>query len=245
MKVVAQVAGDVDGIPLRPIDGKPTLVYWDIVGLARTIRFALVLAGIDDWVDVLLADEESYNAVKATKLMKDPNFAFPNLPYYMDGEVTLTQSMAILRYIGRKYNLMGVSGLEHVVDMVIDQVIDVEEKITNYCYTDESPVLVAHMIETVAPVQLKQFDTLLAGKDYVTGDVVSIADLKLFSFLLKVEIIVSDLDIQSIASWLSDNPNLGSFLTRMKNIPSLKTYMEGPCYMARPINFGSAKSIFS
>ncbi|KAH7941008.1 hypothetical protein HPB49_009185 [Dermacentor silvarum] len=30
---------------------------------------------------------------------------FPNLPYYIDGDVKLTQSLAILRYLSRKYGL--------------------------------------------------------------------------------------------------------------------------------------------
>jgi glutathione S-transferase len=30
---------------------------------------------------------------------------FPNLPYYIDGDVKLTQSLAIMRYLARKYDL--------------------------------------------------------------------------------------------------------------------------------------------
>ena len=32
---------------------------------------------------------------------------FPNLPYYIDGDLKLTQSNAILRHLGRKYKLYG------------------------------------------------------------------------------------------------------------------------------------------
>jgi len=32
---------------------------------------------------------------------------FPNLPYYIDGEVKLTQTNAILRHISRKHGLDG------------------------------------------------------------------------------------------------------------------------------------------
>ncbi|KAG0445564.1 hypothetical protein HPB47_013894 [Ixodes persulcatus] len=32
---------------------------------------------------------------------------FPSLPYYMDGSVKLTQSLAILRHLAREYDLVG------------------------------------------------------------------------------------------------------------------------------------------
>ena len=34
---------------------------------------------------------------------------FPNLPYLIDGDVRITQSSAILRYIGRQFDLLGGS----------------------------------------------------------------------------------------------------------------------------------------
>ena len=37
---------------------------------------------------------------------KNPHeLPFPNLPYYKDGDIRLTQSMAILRHLARKYNM--------------------------------------------------------------------------------------------------------------------------------------------
>lgn len=43
-------------------------------------------------------------------LADKPNLglAFPNLPYLIDGDVKLTQSLAIMRYLARKAGLFGV-----------------------------------------------------------------------------------------------------------------------------------------
>jgi hypothetical protein len=47
--------------------------------------------------------------------------AFPNLPWYIDGDVKLTQSNAIIRHIGRKHNLFGKNVEEaSEIDMLID-----------------------------------------------------------------------------------------------------------------------------
>ena len=37
---------------------------------------------------------------------------FPNLPYYMEGDLKLTQSNAILRHLARKHDLMGQTSAE-------------------------------------------------------------------------------------------------------------------------------------
>jgi glutathione S-transferase len=46
---------------------------------------------------------------------------FPNLPYFIDGNLRLTQSNAILRHLGRVNNLYGVNANESsTIDMLID-----------------------------------------------------------------------------------------------------------------------------
>ena len=37
---------------------------------------------------------------------------FPNLPYWIEGDLKLTQSVAILRHVARKANLFGKSDIE-------------------------------------------------------------------------------------------------------------------------------------
>ena len=50
---------------------------------------------------------------------------FPNLPYYIDGNVCLTQSSAVLKHIGRKHGLCGKCPADEAqVDMLLDTVAD-------------------------------------------------------------------------------------------------------------------------
>jgi len=42
--------------------------------------------------------------VKATAEFQD-GFAFPNLPYLVDGDVRISQSTAMLKYIARKFDI--------------------------------------------------------------------------------------------------------------------------------------------
>ena len=50
---------------------------------------------------------------------------FPNIPYYIDGDLKLTQSSVILRYLGKKYNLIGNGDKENaMIDMLVDTTTD-------------------------------------------------------------------------------------------------------------------------
>ena len=57
---------------------------------------------------------------------------FPNLPYIVEGDFKLTQSLAILRYLASKLGLAGSSPQESaVLDMVADQLNDWRDPL--YC----------------------------------------------------------------------------------------------------------------
>jgi glutathione S-transferase len=87
-----------------------TLCYWDIRGLAQPIRLLLEYTGTQ-YEDKKLSCGPPPSFDKSCWL--DNKFSlgldFPNLPYYIDGDVKLTQSNAILKHIGRKNNLVGTT----------------------------------------------------------------------------------------------------------------------------------------
>ena len=61
-------------------------------------------------------------------------FDFPNLPYYQEGELRLTQSQAILRHLARKFELEGRDEATRArADMVTDQLRDVLFGLVQVC----------------------------------------------------------------------------------------------------------------
>ena len=140
------VASTVENVPTSPIEGKPTCVYWDICGLAQSIRMALALAGVD-FVDVRIdAGSPNDSDYKQVWFRKKPALMggvlpFPNLPYYMDGSVSLSQSNAILKYIGRQHGLLGPPGKEHIVDLVLDQLVDLDNSFIQLAYSKGADAL--------------------------------------------------------------------------------------------------------
>lgn len=84
-------------------DIRPILGYWDIRGLAQAIRYQLVYLGVD-FIDHHLTHTEDVNSRQAWLDQKGTlGLDFPNLPYFIDGEVKITEHMAIHQYIADKY----------------------------------------------------------------------------------------------------------------------------------------------
>ena len=64
--------------------------------------------------------------------------SFPNLPWYIDEKVKLTQSNAILRYIRRKYNLYGKNDEEaSEIDMLIDTALDMLQEVVKVIFAPD------------------------------------------------------------------------------------------------------------
>jgi glutathione S-transferase len=63
---------------------------------------------------------------------------FPNLPYFLDGNIKITQSNAILRHIARKNGLCGESVEEKArVDMMADCAMDLRNTIVRLVYNPD------------------------------------------------------------------------------------------------------------
>ena len=63
---------------------------------------------------------------------------FPNLPYYVDKDVKLTQSLAILRYIGKTNGLSGKNPQEEAtIDMLIQTAEDILLAFAHKAYDPE------------------------------------------------------------------------------------------------------------
>ena len=91
---------------------KPVLGYWATRGRANGIRTMLHYCGVDFhnyMYEVGAAPTYSKEAWLTVK--QSLGLDFPNLPYLIDGDFKLTESLAIYKYIARKWRpeLLGAS----------------------------------------------------------------------------------------------------------------------------------------
>lgn len=208
----------------------PVLGYWDIRGLAEYIRYLLAYAGVEyedkrygygrapNWT------REEWNADKY-KLGLD----FPNLPYYIDGDVKITQSLAILKYLGRKHGLVPDSdAAQRNVDIMEMQAFDLLMA-AFYCtydkaYTNEKR---RQFLVDIAE-KLRQLQGYLAKEGpFVAGKKVTYVDFLLYEALQVIRVLAP-------SAFKRDYPSLEQYLERVAALPRLRDYLASPRFKAYP-----------
>ncbi|KAL3197903.1 hypothetical protein MRX96_044629 [Rhipicephalus microplus] len=207
----------------------PVLGYWDIRGLAQPIR--LLLAHVDAKVDDKRYtcgpppdfDRSSWLNEK-TKL----GLEFPNLPYYIDGDVKLTQSMAILRYLARKHGLEGKTEAEKQrVDVSEQQFADFRMNWVRLCYNPDFEKLKGDYLKNL-PASLKAFSDYLGTHKFFAGDNLTYVDFIAYEMLAQHLIFAPDC--------LKDFTNLKAFVDRIEALPHVAAYLKSDKCIKWPLN---------
>ncbi|KAL3211910.1 hypothetical protein MRX96_036174 [Rhipicephalus microplus] len=108
---------------------------------------------------------------------------FPNLPYYLDDDVKITQSLAILRYLARKHELAATDEEETLeLDMLEQQARDVSwvllMAVASPSYEETRPKYEEKMESLLQP-----WDEHLQDKEWAIGDRVTYVDFLLYEGL--------------------------------------------------------------
>ncbi|CAH8536260.1 unnamed protein product [Schistosoma turkestanicum] len=201
----------------------PKLGYWKIRGLAQPIRLLLEYVRqnyeerLYEWSEVDFWKKEKFTL----------GLDFPNLPYYIDGDIKLTQSNAIIRYIADKHNMLGGCPKERAeISMLEGAVVDIRIGITGIVYNKEYETLKIGFFEKL-PSMLKMFEDRLSDKMYLNGDKITHPDFMLFDTL--------DVVLYMDPKCLDKFPKLVSFKQRIENLPQIKNYMKSRKFIQSPI----------
>jgi glutathione S-transferase len=203
-----------------------TLGYWRIRGLAAHIRMLFEFLDVP-FVDVAFTQggapefsRAEWLAVKHTLPL-----SFPNLPFLLDGDVKITQSVAIFNFVAKKYGPAHADRLhlpktlleetEH--DMLLHVAADFADAIASVAYSPHYDALLPEFVSNVLPAWLDQFSRFLAAKTFLLGgDRPSPVDFFLFELL--------DRSVLQVPSALNAFPALAAFHSRVKTLPQLRRY---------------------
>ncbi|VDP68712.1 unnamed protein product [Echinostoma caproni] len=144
----------------------PVLGYWLLRGRAQPIR--LFLEYLEEPYE-----EKRYGQGDVAEWQAEKtsiNLDFPNLPYYIDGDFCITQSMAIIRYLADKHNLLGNDPKERAyITMLEGAVNDLRSAIATMAYSAQMEKEKASLVEKM-PDCLKKFEKYLESKPFLMGD---------------------------------------------------------------------------
>jgi glutathione S-transferase len=169
------------------------------------------------------------------------NLDFPNLPYLIDDDVKITQSKAILYYLGRKYNLMGTTPEEEArAIMLSEESYDLHIQFAMFCYgpNGDSETERKRFIETSLSDHLKKFDDYLGKNNskFVVGNQITIADFQVYDCLD----ICFTLDDDNVLP--KKFVNIKRYLEAFSQLPELKDFIE-KSNAELPMNSASMYSI--
>ncbi|KAF3822329.1 hypothetical protein GH733_007703 [Mirounga leonina] len=200
------------------------IVYFPVRGRCEAMRMLLADQGQSWKEEVVTKESWLQGPLKASCL-------YGQLPKFQDGDLTLYQSNAILRHLGRSLGLYGKDHREAaLLDVVNDGVEDLRCKYVMLIYTNYE----AGKEEYLKALRgyLKPFETLLSqnegGEAFIVGNQISYADYNLLDLLLIHQVLDP--------SCLDSLPLLSAYVTRLSARPKLKAFLASPEHVNRPIN---------
>ena len=205
----------------------PTIYYWPITGLAAAPRLALLATvGPDGYKDVFV---ESYDDF--VKRASCPECPMLNLPYieFPGGKAPVAQSNAVLRAIGRRYNLVGQTPEEQdALDEILEQMTDFVgeyHKMTYYCAKEEFDSYRKTFISKSVPYYIGGVEKMMKfrnGKFVAGGDAPTIADFRVFTL---VDAIAKLMEVER-RMVVAEFDHLVPWVQAMEELPYVKTYLE-------------------
>lgn len=202
--------------------------YWAIRGLVEPIHMYLEYKEVP-YEKTAYTTETASDWLEKDK--KELGIFFPNLPYLIDGDVKLSQSNTILRYLEKKFGnyYTGDVGDDMKLDILLESVTDIRTPFALMCYgpgeMDEKKKIY------VSPWILQKweyFDTWLQSSKYLTGDDLCVAD---FTFWNLVD--YNDLFDPAI---LENYKNIQRFKKDFESEPKVEAYLKSPNYKKFPVN---------
>ncbi|KAK6177388.1 hypothetical protein SNE40_015497 [Patella caerulea] len=209
---------------------RSVLGYWNVRGLAQPIRCLLHYVG-EEFTDqqYVIGPAPEYSREDWKKEENDLGLDFPNLPYYIDDDVRITQSNSIIRYLGQKYNLLGSTLKERVTcDMMVETAMDFRNMSVYVSYNPDYESLKGDYFSNYLPTTLAGFEKYLADKPWFAGENVTVCDFPFYELLDQHRLVEP--------TCLDKFPKLRAFLNRFESLPRNKLFMTTPMYMKHPIH---------
>jgi len=164
----------------------PVLAYWDIRGLVSPIRYLLAYAGQEhEYKTYSIGPGPDWAPPEWLQDKETLGFDFPNLPYYIDGDVKLTQSLTILRHLARKFDLVSANEDETLrIELAEQQATDLRMSFIKVAYSqgEDFDKGKATLLEAL-PKAFSLWSKFLGDRKFVAGDRLTFVDFIVYDAL--------------------------------------------------------------
>ncbi|KAI2804435.1 Glutathione S-transferase Mu 3 [Blomia tropicalis] len=185
-------------------NGKPIVGYWNYRGSGQPIRH--LLAHGEDGLGSEWLEEKS-----------SMDISFPNLPYYIDNDIRLSQSDTILRFLAQKYNLAGETELERLrIDIMDCQIKDYFRQFITIIQSSDDEIKTEY-VQLLAD-HLDTINRFMGVNPFVSGTNVSFVDFCLYEYLIRMP--------QFAPEVMQQFPDLLDYIKRIESLPNVAHYLE-------------------
>jgi len=205
------------------------LGYWNIRGIGQPIRLVMAYAEAE-------LQEKRYNYGPPPEFDRSEwvnekfslGLEFPNLPYFIDGDTKITQSLAILRHVARIHKVDGTTEDEKIrIDIAEQQLNDMRMGLVGMCYSPDFEKLKPGYLKAL-PDQLAAVSKFLGERKWIAGDTFSYADIMLYEMVDQHNILSHGVT--------KDYANLDAHAKRFEALPTIEKYMKSDKYIKWPMN---------
>ena len=201
------------------------LGYWDIRGRANPARLMLVYAGVQ--YENVIYEREGMDCPQWMKDKQSLGLDFPNLPYLFDGEVKLTESRAIYRYLGRKFGLQPSNDAEENACLMLEGVL--EDCVWSFAMVAYSPDVATKLpkLREDQLAKIKKIDRFLPSRDFIAGNKLTYIDFLLFEIMDWHRLLIPDI--------LDEVKSVQRFMERFESLKPIAAHLTSGNYKKFPI----------
>jgi glutathione S-transferase len=201
--------------------------------LAHPIRALLAFSGVA-FEDVLYTTDDSWYSVK-----HELGLDFPNLPYWIEGDIQLTQSGAILRFLAERHGLVGATPAQRAhVNMLEGFVGDFRSALVKLVYgtsKEDFPKAQEAFLADKATPFVNAIEGYLArnGGPFLVGAGLTLPDFILFEMLDELRHMIFP---HPVGGPFANQPFVQNFLNAYESIPALRAFMSSAAHVNVPFN---------
>jgi len=206
--------------------GKVVLTYWPLRGLGQHILWILEQGKIE--YEFRPMNGQLWGTEKPTLDMD-----FPNLPYLVDGDIKISESVAICKYLAKKCGLFPSTDAEVISSDIAEGVVqDFKMAFFKLVFNpnyDEEKEKYPEQVKT----KLGYFEKALGKRNWLAGERVTWVDLVFYECL--------DVNSMYLPGLLDSMPNLQAYKSRVEALDGIAAYRASDRFKAYPVTGGHAR----
>ena len=202
--------------------------YWAIRGLVEPIHMYLEYKDVP-YEKTVYTYENPEKWSEEDK--KNLDIDFPNIPYIIDGDLKLSQSNSILKYLEKKYGSFFTGDIGHDIklDVLLETVSDLRLPFVLMCYMEGEMAKKKEMYLSPRNTSKWEYvDGWLQNRKYLTGGNLCVADFAFWNLV--------DYNNLFDAKMLENYKNIQRFKEDFESEPKNEAYLKKPDYKQFPIN---------